>query len=170
MLKNLKFLFFSLIFLFITANSFANNKIAIIDLDYLIQNSNSGKLILDNLNKLDKQNIELLKKKSEELAKLENETKNKQKIISKEAYNKEILLLRNKIDDFRKEKNLLVNKFSEYRDKELSNFFNKISPIIKNYMDENSIGILLDKKKIFMGNSNVDITNEILIIINSETN
>ena len=37
-------------------------------------------------------------------------------------------------------------------------------------MDENSIGILLDKKKIFMGKSNVDITNEILIIINSETN
>ena len=137
MLKNLKILFYSLILVFITANSFANNKIAIIDLDYLIQNSNSGKLILDNLNKLDKQNIELLKKKNEE---------------------------------FRKEKNSLVNKFSEYRDNELSNFFNKISPIIKNYMDENSIGILLDKKKIFMGKSNVDITNEILIIINSETN
>ena len=63
MLKNLKILFYSLILVFITANSFANNKIAIIDLDYLIQNSNSGKLILDNLNKLDKQNIELLKKK-----------------------------------------------------------------------------------------------------------
>ena len=49
-------------------------------------------------------------------------------------------------------------------------FFQKITPIIENYMADNSINLLLEKKNIFIGKSNIDITDDILILINNKLN
>ena len=169
MLNFVKNFFFITVFLVYSSISFANN-LAIIDLDYLIENSNAGKLMLENLSNIDKQNASKLKKKKDDLVKLENEIKSKQNIISKDALDQEVKDLKLKVNEFNKEKNLLVNKFNELKNSEISNFFNKISPIINNYMAENSIDILIDKKKIFMSNSDSDITQAIIDKINSIEN
>ena len=47
-------------------------------------------------------------------------------------------------------------------------FFDQITPIIQNYMDENSINILLDRKNVFIGKTDSDITNSIIEKINIE--
>ena len=169
MFNNLKLIFFLLFFTINSSNTFANT-IAIIDLDYLIENSNLGKLMLENLSKIDKKNSQELMKKKEDIVKIENEIKSKQNIISKDVLDKEVNDLKIKINNFNKEKDLLVNKFNEFKNNEISIFFNKISPIINNYMSKNSIDILIDKKKIFMGNTNADITEVILEKINSLEN
>ncbi len=44
----------------------------------------------------------------------------------------------------------------------------KINPIIENYMKNNSIDIVLDKKQIFVGSVNKDITKEILKLVNKK--
>ena len=56
---------FSLIFFifFILINSSNSKETAFIDIDYVIANSNIGKKVLENIDKLDKENIENLKKK-----------------------------------------------------------------------------------------------------------
>ena len=43
-----------------------------------------------------------------------------------------------------------------------------ISPIINEYMEKNSIGILIEKKNIFIAKSNYDITENVLEIINKQ--
>ena len=50
----------------------------------------------------------------------------------------------------------------------LNNFFNQINPIIQIYIDENSIDILIERKNIFMGKKNSDITNTIVKKIDSK--
>ena len=165
MLNNLNKILFLFFILINSSSAFANN-LAIIDLDYLIENSNLGKLMLENLNKVDKQNATELEKKKENLVRLESEIKNKKNIVSKDVLDKEIKDLRKKINDFNEEKDLLVNKFKELKNNELTIFFNKISPIINDYMKENSLDVLIDKKKIFMTSSNADITKIILDKIN----
>ncbi len=45
---------------------------------------------------------------------------------------------------------------------------NKINPIIKNYMDQNSIDMIIDKKNIYIAKKNFDITNDILELVNKE--
>ena len=165
MLNCVKKISLLIIFLINSSVSFANN-LAIIDLDYLIENSNLGKLMLENLSNVDKQNASKLKEKKDKLIKIENEIKSKQNIISKDALDKELNDLKVKISDFNREKDLLVSQFNELKNSEISNFFNKISPIINNYMVENSIDILIDKKKIFMSNSDSDITQKIIENIN----
>ena len=49
-------------------------------------------------------------------------------------------------------------------------FFKKINPILENYMKENSVSLILDKKNIFIGRQNIDITKSILDIMNKELN
>ena len=53
---------------------------------------------------------------------------------------------------------------------DLNDFFSKISPIIQNYMDQNSIDILLERKNVFIGKNNLDITNIIISEINKKLN
>ena len=46
-----------------------------------------------------------------------------------------------------------------------SRFFVLFNPIITNYMKQNSISILIDSKNIFMGNTEANLTENILKII-----
>ena len=78
---------------FILCNpSFSNDKIAFIDIDYIIKNSEIGKKVLLKINDLDDKNVNSLKKKDNMLKNLETEIRNKKNIISDEAYNKEVIL------------------------------------------------------------------------------
>ena len=156
---------------FILCNpSFSNDKIAFIDIDYIIKNSEIGKKVLLKINDLDDKNVNSLKKKDNMLKNLETEIRNKKNIISDEAYNKEVILFRKKIVELNEEKNNLVTEFTAYKKKELQIIFDQISPIISNYMDKNSITIILDSKNIFMGKVNSNLTNDILTEINKELN
>ena len=156
---------------FILCNpSFSNDKIAFIDIDYIIKNSEIGKKVLLKINDLDDKNVNSLKKKDNMLKNLETEIRNKKNIISDEAYNKEVILFRKKIVELNEEKNNLVTEFTAYKKKELQIIFDQISPIISNYMDKNSITIILDSKNIFMGKVNSNLTNHILNEINKELN
>jgi outer membrane protein len=160
------------IFFYITLfnPSYSNDKIAFIDIDYLIKNSEIGKKVLLKINDLDKKNVKNLKKKDTMLKNLETEIRNKKNIISDEAYNKEVISFRKKITYLNEEKNNLVKEFNAYKKKELKNIFDQISPIISNYMDKNSITIILDSKNIFMGKVNSDLTKNVLIEINKKLN
>ena len=62
----------------------------------------------------------------------------------------------------------MVSDFQKKKQISLKNFFNQINPLIQNYMDENSINILLDRKNVFIGKTDSDITNVIVDKINKE--
>ena len=59
-------------FILFFTNSYANNKIVFVDMDYLINNSSIGKKIINQLEKEDKKNIDILKKREDSLKKIEN--------------------------------------------------------------------------------------------------
>ncbi|WP_435084924.1 OmpH family outer membrane protein [Candidatus Pelagibacter bacterium nBUS_33] len=161
--------FLLIFFIFFISTNFSNSKeTAFIDIDYLVANSNIGKKVLENLNKLDKKNIENLKKKDKSLQELEITIKNKKNVISEDAFNKEVVSFKKKVQEFKVEKNKIVKNFNDFKRKELENVFRKISPIINDYMEENSISILLDSKNIFMGSKKSNLTEDILGRINKE--
>ena len=69
---------------------------------------------------------------------------------------------------FNDNKNEIITSFNDEKNKQLDGFFDKINPIIQQYLDQKSITLLLDKKNIFIGKSNIDITDDILKIINDK--
>ena len=161
-----KFFFILLICLFNISTSFSSEKVVFIDIDYLLNNSNLGKIIFKELEKVNKDNIELLetkeKKIKERKAKI-NQTKN---ISSEEKLKKDIKVFNEDVEKFRLEKEKLLTDFKVLKEQKLTNFLKKINPIIQNYMENNSIDIVLEKKQIFIGSSDKDITNDIILLIN----
>ena len=156
-----------LIFIFINPAK-SDDKVAFINVDLLIKNSNIGKNVLKNIDDLNNKNLTLLKKRNNKLKEFEVEIKNKKNIISNDEYIKELKIFEQKINDFNLEKNKIAKEFKDFREKELDNLFRLFSPIISNYMKENSINVLFDSKNILMGNVDSNKTNDILEIINNE--
>ena len=160
--------FFFLIFFFNFNTSYSSEKIAFIDLDFVLKNSNIGKSILEDIEKLNNKNINELKKKESELKKNEEEILPKKNILSEEEYKKEVDLLKAKIQKYKLLKDEMVSNFQKKKQISLKKFFDQITPIIQNYMDENSINILLDRKNVFIGKTDSDITDSIIEKINIE--
>ena len=166
-IKSVIILFF-LIFSTTFANS--NDKVSFIDIDFILKNSNLGKSILNEIENLNKKNIDELRNKEKELKKIEDEIKSKKKILSEEEFNKEVNLLKERIKKYRIYKDNLVKDFKQNEKEKINLFFKEVNPIIQKFMDKNSIDILLDRKNVFIGKKNSDITNQIIQELNKNSN
>ena len=67
---------------------------------------------------------------------------------------------------FKKEKKQLIEDFNKQKQKQMNDFFNQVTPIISEYMEKNNVSIVFDKKNIFIAKSGVNITAEIINLIN----
>ena len=161
---------FFLIYFFFFFNSFnlvhGNNNVVILDLNFLVNNSNKGKFIQNELNLINKKNLNILKTKEDTIKKKEIEIKNQQNLLSETELNDKIKIFRESVNDFNNLKNDLNSNFIQTKNELLKDFFDQITPLIQNYMETKSISIIIDKKNIFIAQSNYDITKEILEIIN----
>ena len=162
-MKKISFIFIVTIFFFFKINlAYSNNNTAFIDLDLILNKTIIGKKLLNDLELINNNNIQELKKKELELKKDEEEIKKKQNVISQEQFDLEVKKLQDKVKKYRNKKNQMVTSLDQKKKENLSNFFKKINPIIQNYMDSNSIDILLERKNVFIGKNKSDIT-EIII-------
>ena len=105
-----------------------------------------------------------------ELDKIINNTKAGKLIINKleKSKNEALLKFKKREDDFRQDRQKVINDFNQKRKVEFEEFFKKITPIIESYLAEKNIEILLDKKNIFVANKNRNITQEIIKIIDTK--
>ena len=154
------------IFFFNISGAFAAEKVVFIDIDYLLNNSNFGKIIFEELDKVNKENIKLLGAKEKAIKERKDKINQTKNISSKEKLENDIKVFNKYFEKFKIEKEKLLRDFKSLKDQKLDNFLNKINPIIQTYMEDNSIDIVLEKKQIFIGNNDKDITNDIMLIIN----
>ena len=164
--KKLSFIF---IFIFLNVNlANSSEPIAYIDMDFIIKNSEIGKKTLDSINIRNDKNINELKEKEKILKDLESKIISKKNIMSKENFDKEVLLFKDKAKEFKEDQFKMTEDFNNYKKKEFDAILSKISPIINAYMEKKSVKILLDSKNILIGRSNLNLTNEVLKEINEK--
>ena len=168
MIKHLKSLLIILFFFISFSKSYSHENVAYINLDYILNNSLIGKKIIKKLNLINDENMKLIKSKEKIFKDKENKLLKEKNIISQEVYNKSLNNLKNEINEFRILNAKNKNNFQETKKKEFDKFLNEIEPILNNYMNENSINILLDRKNIFIGKSALDITEKIINIIDKK--
>ena len=157
-----------LIIVFINTNSvYAFDGTVFIDIDYILNNSNYGKSIILDLEKLKKKNTEKITI-NEKNIKLKKDTINKNKnILSEDKLKEDIDNFNKEVKKYQTEKKNLLIDFDKEKKNKLEKFLKEINPIIQEFMAENSIDIVLEKKQIFVGNSDNDITNDVLKLINN---
>ena len=133
----------------------------------MINNSTIGKQTLQNLEKSNNENVKILKEKKSILINKEKEIK-KQNILSENEIKKEVDDLKIQIAKFREEKNIIVKNSEKNKINELNKILDQFNKIIQEYMTENSIDIVLNKKNIFIGKVTSDITGAVLEKINNK--
>ena len=160
------FIKFFIIFFFLTSLSFSVEKIVYLDVDFILANSDKGKIILSNLEKKNKENIKILQSKEKILKDEETEIIKQKNIISEVSYKEKINTLKSKIDTFKMDKDKLVKNFNQFRQQEINKFIKLVDEILGEYVEKNAIDLVLNKKDILMGKNKYNITNEILELVN----
>ena len=168
MKKKKIFIFTIFYILFLTKLSYSSDKVAVLDLDSLLEKTNYGKKIISNLNTLNEQNLQSLKKVETKIKSQQEEIKKKKNLLSDEELENKITKLNYDIAEFQKKKKELVSNFNFQKKNKLDEFFKIIIPEIEKYVDEKSIDIVFDKKNIFITNKKNNITEDIVKMIDNK--
>tara|TARA_B100001057_G_C22744556_1_gene909223 strand:+ start:781 stop:1287 length:507 start_codon:yes stop_codon:yes gene_type:complete len=166
MIKKNNFFLVIIISLFLFTNVFAEQKVAFIDLNFVYSNSKIGKKIIKEI-KNKKSNLD--KDFKEFQLKLDKEKENllKQKnVLAKDEYNKKLVTLENNL---RKYNEIIAKKnqdLIDYQNKSKNEFKNALISTLADFAKDNSISIILSKEQVLIGVKNLDVTKEILDLVN----
>ena len=139
-----------------------------IDFKYILNQSEAGKKAQDFLkNKLEK-GIKGLKDKEKKIQEEEKKVIQQKKIISSEEYKKKVDELRNKVSNLQKERNKLLNDVSKQRTKARNELLKNLNPIIRDYMKQKQIRMVIDKKNLLVAEDSLDITKDIMALLNNK--
>ena len=62
----------------------------------------------------------------------------------------------------------MIEKFNKLKIENTNNLLKLINPILVKFSNENEISVILQKKNLIIGKTELDITDEIIKIINNE--
>ena len=165
----IKALLLIIFFIFFSKVSISHeNKTVYLNLNMIMENSNAGKSINSQLEANHKKNIANFQKLEEELKNEEIKIISQKTVISKEDFEKKIMNLRDKANKYRKERNDSINNLNNQRLNATQKIITLIRPILSEYSDNNSISLIIQKRNIIIGKTSLDITDDILKIIDKK--
>ena len=160
-----RFFFFLIISFFLTSNVLSTT-ISIVDITFLLKNSNEGKNIQKELDNLNKKNLELFNEKKQKLEVKEKKIASKKNILSKDDFNNEVLNFRKEVADYESERRKSAQKINNIKVSKITKLLADINKILVDYSAKNSISTIIDKKNVIITKQENDITKEILKILN----
>ena len=162
-----KFIFILTIFLIFHSN--LNSDVPyFVDFKYILNESKAGKEAQIYLKKKLNNGIKQLKDKEKSIQKAEKKIIEQKKILDAEEYKKKVNDLRNQVASLQKERDNLLNSVAKQRKKARSELLKNLNPIIQDYMKEKKIRMVIDKKSILLADENLDLTKEIIELLNKK--
>ena len=145
-------------------------RIVYIDMDKIMKISKAGKDAISKINDQKKKDVSKFQKIEKELKSKEEDLITKKNVISSEEFNKKLEKLSKEINNYRTLRQEAIDLSTKSRLNASADFAEKIKPILADYASENNIDMIIQKKNIIMGKTNLDITNEILKIVDKKIN
>jgi len=142
--------------------------IVYINMDKVMNETNAGKFIKEQLEKIHKMNIAEFNKIESELKDEEQKLISQQNILSQDEYNKKVNIFKNKLDTYKKDRKAKIDNVTKKKVEATKKILEEITPILENYSKSNNISIILRKKDIVIAKTKLDITNEIIELVNSK--
>ena len=162
------FLSLFIIFLIFSVSVNAEQKIVFVDMDRLVSTSKPGSSIFNQLKDINKKNLDFLKEEEKKFKEKEKKLIAQKNIISENDYKNKINELKSEINIYNQNRNEKIKKFNKLKVENTNNLLKLISPILAKYSTENEISIILQKKDLIIGKTELDITDEIIIVIDNE--
>jgi outer membrane protein len=164
-----KFIIITFSFLLYFNSAISNDlKIVYVDIDKIINESDVGKDITRQLEDLNNKNIKKFKEKEKTLENEEKKIIKQKNILAKEEFEKKVILLQKNVRNFKKEINTSRINLDKKRLEATAKILNVLNPILSEYSVKNSISLIMQKKNIVIGKSDLDITGEILKLVNAK--
>ena len=158
-----------LLFFFIKINySFSDNNITYIDINFILSNSLVGKSINKHITKIQDENIKKFNEQEKEFNDKEQKLLSQKNILDKQKFQFEANILNEEIKKYKNDKNKILKKINDEKIKYTKEVLNYLNPIITEFVEKNSISIVLPKKNIVVGKKDLDITEDIMILLNNK--
>ena len=112
--------------------------------------------------------MDTFEKTESELKEKEKKILSQKNILKKEELQMKIKDLRSEVEEYKKKRAELVDSLNDVRINSSNKLLEQINPILLEYSKVNSISIILQKKNIIMGKSELDITQNILKLLDNK--
>ena len=156
------------IFLFFTNQVFSQQNIAFIDMDRVISTSKPGSSLLKQLTDLNSKNLKFLKDEEKKFKEKETKLISQKNIISEDDFKSKVNELKSEIKNYNQKRNKMLTDFNKLKVNKTNNLLKLINPIIIKFSNNNEISIILQKKDLVVAKTQLDITDEVITIVNSE--
>jgi outer membrane protein len=161
-------LIFIFLFIFVQKAVAEDLNIVFVDIDKIIATSNAGKKAQSSMDKFAKKENQKFDSIESDLKKKEQEILKQKNIISKEELDKKVKSFQSELSKLRKEK-IEFNRSIIKKNKDATNkIVNEINKILTQYASDNSVSLVIQKKNIIIGKTELDITPQILKEFNSK--
>jgi len=162
------FLLLFIIFFIIGSPVTSEQKIVFVDMDRLVSLSKPGSSIFNQLKDINNDNLNFLKKEEKKFKEKEKKLIAQKNIISETDFQNKINELKSEINNYNSNRNKMIEKFKQLKITNTNKLLNLINPLLAKYSTENEISIILKKKNLIIGKTELDITDEIIAVINKE--
>ena len=166
---NKRFIFyFTLILIFIyPIKSFSSDKIVFLDMNKVLNNSDAGKYINDELKKKDEIYRKNIKELENSIKKDDEDISAKKNLLNQDELNNKIAELNNKIKKYQEQINNNRKDLEALKIKYTKVLLEKLKPILSDYSKKNSVSLIIDKKNIVIGINDLNITDDIIKILDN---
>jgi len=142
--------------------------IAYLDLDKIMIKSKVGIKISKDLEKIFNKNLSDFNKIEKTLKNDEQEIIKQKNILTNEEFEKKIIEFRKNIKKFNDDKFKAQREINSKKLIATGKFLKILNPLLSEFSAKNSIGLIIQKKYIVVGKSALDITDNVLKIVNKE--
>mgnify|MGYP001434588478 CR=1 FL=1 len=167
-MKHLVKFFVVTFILVVSTSAFAEQKIVVMDMTYVLNNSKAGKEAQEFLKNKFNDNAKKFADIEKELRQGENDLLAKKTILSKEEYTSKSDELRKQVIDYQSKRRSSLDKIAKQRAEARETLVNKVKPLVDDYIKENGISLVIDKKNMVGGRTEYDITTIIVEKLNKE--
>ncbi len=164
-MKKIILIFFFLIF---SSNAYSQEKIVYLDTNFLLSQSEVGKYVNSKLKKINDKNNEEFKKIELNIKSSEEKLLKQKNILKKEDYEIQISDLRNKFKSYQEQRKKKNDELAQLRNKAGNEILKHINEILTNYSQNKSISLIIEKKNIVIGKTDLDVTSDILSLLNKK--
>ncbi len=139
-----------------------------IDFKFILNESQAGKKAQKFLKDKLEKGIKNIQTQEKKILDQEKQLISQKKVVSPEEYKNKVKELRKQVSSLQKKRNSLLESVSKQRTDARNELLKNLNPIIKQYMKDKKIRMVLDKKSLLLADENLDITKDIMTELNKK--
>ena len=149
-------------------NSFAENKVVFVDMNKILNESTVGIFVEEELTKTHKTKLEDFKKIEEQLKKKEIDLISKRNIMERDEFDKKVRSLNDQAQKYQEERRNWFDQITVKRNEARAEVLKTLDPILTEYFKKNQISLMLYKRNVAIGSSELDITDKVIDELNKK--